>query len=185
MCRYNPCLNPNCQFKHVENQKRGNFEDKVWTSGEGTDASNATASKSDRFADFSRQSEGQAEELIIPGRDNTAQQQEHLTGHFDVRRTAKGFGHEFQHKDFRCAFVSDDGDFGTRKARKELELDVYLCVLSILRPREDQVGSLNLMTRARFQLAISVPSCYPRGHSSDVKRGTGQDSARGQRRAAP
>ncbi|KAI6250455.1 Nuclear polyadenylated RNA-binding protein NAB2 [Erysiphe necator] len=32
MCKFNPCLNPSCTFKHIEGQKRGKFEDKVWTS---------------------------------------------------------------------------------------------------------------------------------------------------------
>ncbi|POS86315.1 hypothetical protein EPUL_000766 [Erysiphe pulchra] len=31
MCKFNPCLNPACTFKHIEGQKRGKFEDKVWT----------------------------------------------------------------------------------------------------------------------------------------------------------
>jgi hypothetical protein len=61
-CRYNPCLNPSCPFKHVEGQKRGKFEDKVWTAGEG----NGAASKSERFAGFSAQ-DGAEEELILPG----------------------------------------------------------------------------------------------------------------------
>ena len=30
-CRYNPCTRPDCPFKHAEGQKRGKFEDKVWT----------------------------------------------------------------------------------------------------------------------------------------------------------
>lgn len=34
MCKFNPCLNPKCTFKHVDGQKRGKFEDKVWVSGE-------------------------------------------------------------------------------------------------------------------------------------------------------
>lgn len=29
-CKFNPCLNPACAFKHEEGQKRGKFEDKVW-----------------------------------------------------------------------------------------------------------------------------------------------------------
>lgn len=29
-CRFNPCLNPNCPYKHAEGQK-GAFSDKVWT----------------------------------------------------------------------------------------------------------------------------------------------------------
>ncbi|CAG8973093.1 hypothetical protein HYALB_00007570 [Hymenoscyphus albidus] len=35
MCKFNPCLNPTCTFKHVDGQKRGKFEDKVWVAGEG------------------------------------------------------------------------------------------------------------------------------------------------------
>ncbi|PLN77218.1 putative nuclear polyadenylated RNA-binding protein Nab2 [Aspergillus taichungensis] len=31
-CRFNPCLNPNCPYKHAEGQ-RGGFSDKVWTPG--------------------------------------------------------------------------------------------------------------------------------------------------------
>ena len=30
LCRFNPCLNPQCLFKHAEGQKRGVFGDKVW-----------------------------------------------------------------------------------------------------------------------------------------------------------
>jgi nuclear polyadenylated RNA-binding protein NAB2 len=29
-CKFNPCLNPLCAFKHEEGQKKGKFEDKVW-----------------------------------------------------------------------------------------------------------------------------------------------------------
>ncbi|KAF7588742.1 hypothetical protein BBP40_005268 [Aspergillus hancockii] len=32
-CRFNPCLNPSCPYKHAEGQ-RGAFTDKVWTSGQ-------------------------------------------------------------------------------------------------------------------------------------------------------
>ncbi|KAL9127839.1 MAG: hypothetical protein Q9217_003358 [Psora testacea] len=31
MCKFNPCLNPDCPYKHAEGQKRGKFGDKVWT----------------------------------------------------------------------------------------------------------------------------------------------------------
>ena len=31
MCKYNPCLNPDCVYKHAEGQKRGKYGDKVWT----------------------------------------------------------------------------------------------------------------------------------------------------------
>lgn len=30
-CKFNPCLNPGCVYKHAEGQKRGKFGDKVWT----------------------------------------------------------------------------------------------------------------------------------------------------------
>jgi hypothetical protein len=63
VCKYNPCSRPACPFKHVEGQKRGNFQDKVWTA-DGAEGSNG---KAERFADFNKQNEGQAEELILPG----------------------------------------------------------------------------------------------------------------------
>jgi len=57
MCKFNPCLNPACTFKHIEGQKRGKFEDKVWT------ADGAKKHVSERkFVD-----EDKPEELIIPG----------------------------------------------------------------------------------------------------------------------
>jgi hypothetical protein len=73
MCRYNPCLNANCVYKHADGQKRGKFEDKVWTAnGEGFDREAAMrdegAGKSDRFQGL-KQGETAEEELILPGRD--------------------------------------------------------------------------------------------------------------------
>ncbi|KAF2160610.1 hypothetical protein M409DRAFT_70350 [Zasmidium cellare ATCC 36951] len=74
MCRYNPCLNPSCMFKHADGQKRGKFEDKVWTSnGGGEDGSSG---KADRFADFAKQTENGEEELVLPGQSNGQQQQQ-------------------------------------------------------------------------------------------------------------
>lgn len=58
VCRYNPCLNQNCPYKHEAGQKRGKFEDKVWTPGD----------KAERFADFKK--EDGPEELILPGQAN-------------------------------------------------------------------------------------------------------------------
>lgn len=58
VCRYNPCLNQACPYKHEAGQRRGKFEDKVWTPGE----------KTERFAGF-KTDEG-VEELIIPGQEN-------------------------------------------------------------------------------------------------------------------
>ena len=34
MCRFNPCLNPTCPYKHAEGQSRGKFGDKVWVANE-------------------------------------------------------------------------------------------------------------------------------------------------------
>jgi hypothetical protein len=72
MCRYNPCKNPNCVYKHADGQKRGNFEDKVWTAnGEGFDREAAMRDegngKSDRFQGL-KEGETAEEELILPGR---------------------------------------------------------------------------------------------------------------------
>ncbi|USW56213.1 Putative nuclear polyadenylated RNA-binding protein Nab2/ZC3H14 [Septoria linicola] len=58
VCRYNPCLNQTCPYKHEAGQKRGKFEDKVWTPND----------KAERFADF--KTEEGAEELILPGQSN-------------------------------------------------------------------------------------------------------------------
>jgi len=70
-CRYNPCTRPDCPFKHAEGQKRGKFEDKVWTPADGAPTSEGGEgnSKSDRFAGL-KNNEGQEEELILPGQQN-------------------------------------------------------------------------------------------------------------------
>lgn len=60
-CKFNPCLNPSCTYKHAEGQKRGAFEDKTWIPGSG---SNEHVSER-KFAD-----ESVEEELIIPGASN-------------------------------------------------------------------------------------------------------------------
>jgi len=57
MCKFNPCLNPTCAFKHEEGQKRGKFDDKVWVAGGKEHVSER------KFVD---ESEG-VEELIVPG----------------------------------------------------------------------------------------------------------------------
>jgi hypothetical protein len=57
MCKFNPCLNPSCVYKHVDGQKRGKFEDKVWV------ANGAKEHVSERkFVDEN----GMEEELIKP-----------------------------------------------------------------------------------------------------------------------
>lgn len=59
-CKYNPCLNRSCPFKHAEGQK-GAFSDKVWKA-DGTE-SNRTEHVSERkFVD----DDGKEEELIKP-----------------------------------------------------------------------------------------------------------------------
>ena len=64
MCRYNPCTNAHCTFKHAEGQKRGKFDDKVWTANGGE--------KTDRFAGLSNHNEGD-EELIRPNPQNNGE----------------------------------------------------------------------------------------------------------------
>lgn len=55
-CRFNPCLNPNCPYKHVEGQRRGTFGDKVWVA----DQQKEHVSER-RFVDNEA-----AEELVVP-----------------------------------------------------------------------------------------------------------------------
>ncbi|RMY74652.1 hypothetical protein D0863_03083 [Hortaea werneckii] len=81
-CRYNPCTRPDCPYKHAEGQKRGKYEDKVWTANGGDGGSHLAggepmdhAGKSDRFAEL-KENEGQAEELILPGGANAAEGQQ-------------------------------------------------------------------------------------------------------------
>lgn len=57
MCKFNPCLNPTCAFKHEEGQKRGKFDDKVWVA----DGTKEHVSER-KFVD-----EDGNEELILPG----------------------------------------------------------------------------------------------------------------------
>ena len=81
-CRYNPCTRPDCPYKHAEGQRRGKFEDKVWTpngggadhfaGGEPMDDSVGANGKSGRFSEL-KESEGLGEELILPGQQNGEQ----------------------------------------------------------------------------------------------------------------
>ncbi|KAK1149155.1 hypothetical protein N8T08_006375 [Aspergillus melleus] len=70
-CKFNPCLNPSCPYRHEEGQ-RGAFSDKVWTAGE--DKSHVSERKF--VAD-----EGVAEELIKPDgpAEGSSQTQEIIT----------------------------------------------------------------------------------------------------------
>jgi hypothetical protein len=64
MCKFTPCTNFRCPYKHAEGQKK-TFKDKVWVAGKnGDDASKEHVSER-KFVD----EEGE-EELIIPGKVN-------------------------------------------------------------------------------------------------------------------
>ncbi|KAF2859478.1 hypothetical protein K470DRAFT_219136 [Piedraia hortae CBS 480.64] len=68
VCRYHPCKRADCPYKHAENQK-GTFEDKVWIAGgEPRDEPSGTAN---RFQEL-KNTEGNAEELVLPGSDEMA-----------------------------------------------------------------------------------------------------------------
>ncbi|KAK3111577.1 oxygen-dependent protoporphyrinogen oxidase [Teratosphaeriaceae sp. CCFEE 6253] len=67
-CRYNPCTRRECPFKHAAGQKRGGFEDRVWTAeGDGSSGLGGEEGlgKMGRFAGLGEGAEG--EELILPG----------------------------------------------------------------------------------------------------------------------
>lgn len=56
-CKFNPCLNPTCHYKHAEGQKRGAFSDKVWKASEEQEHVSER-----KFIDH----EADGEELIVP-----------------------------------------------------------------------------------------------------------------------
>ncbi len=58
MCKFNPCLNAQCPYKHAEGQKRGVFGDKVWTA-DGDEKQHVSERK---FVD----DEMGEEELVVP-----------------------------------------------------------------------------------------------------------------------
>jgi hypothetical protein len=62
VCKYNPCTNPKCIFKHPPGHKRGKFQDKVWTA----DKEHVSERK---FVD-----ENGPEELIVPGSEGMSQE---------------------------------------------------------------------------------------------------------------
>lgn len=59
-CRFNPCLNPTCPYKHAEGQKRGVFNDKVWTADGGQEKDEHVSDR--KFVD----DRIDGEELIVP-----------------------------------------------------------------------------------------------------------------------
>jgi hypothetical protein len=60
-CKFNPCMNARCPFKHVEGQ-RGSYADKVWTA-DGSEQKEENNHVSERYKDFNVAGE---EELIKP-----------------------------------------------------------------------------------------------------------------------
>ncbi|MCJ1399261.1 hypothetical protein MMC11_002463 [Xylographa trunciseda] len=60
-CRFNPCLNPSCVYKHDEGQKRGKFDDKVWQAEGSQEREHVSERK------FVIDDEAGEEELIVPG----------------------------------------------------------------------------------------------------------------------
>ncbi|KAJ6127265.1 hypothetical protein N7523_002877 [Penicillium sp. IBT 18751x] len=67
-CKFNPCMNPNCPYKHAEGQ-RGAFNDKVWTPNGGTHVSER------KFVD----GEEGTEELIKPEAETDGSQAQEMT----------------------------------------------------------------------------------------------------------
>lgn len=67
-CKFNPCMNPTCPYKHAEGQ-RGAFNDKVWTPNSGTHVSER------KFVD----SEEGTEELIKPEASTDGSQGQEMT----------------------------------------------------------------------------------------------------------
>ncbi|KAI1394227.1 uncharacterized protein F4822DRAFT_42100 [Hypoxylon trugodes] len=64
MCKYKPCTNRYCAYKHEEGQ-RGTFQDKVWTAEGGTEHVSER-----KFVDNTA-----GEELLVPGGENGAAQE--------------------------------------------------------------------------------------------------------------
>lgn len=63
-CKFNPCLNVSCIYKHDEGQKRGAFDDKVWVAIGSEEKEHVSERK------FVVADEDEEEELIVP--DNSA-----------------------------------------------------------------------------------------------------------------
>ncbi|KAI9694271.1 MAG: hypothetical protein M1820_009074 [Bogoriella megaspora] len=67
MCKFNPCTNPVCAFKHEEGQKRGKFEDKVWVAGQnGGEGDGGEGKEHVSERKFVAEENGE-EEFIVPG----------------------------------------------------------------------------------------------------------------------
>ena len=71
-CKFNPCLNASCPYKHEEGQKRGTYNDKVWIADEGQERGHVSERK---FVD----DDTAEEELIVPGNHSLADQPSSLS----------------------------------------------------------------------------------------------------------
>ena len=65
-CKYNPCLNKTCLYKHAEGQKRGKFGDMVWT----PDKEKAKAQGQSHVSERKFIADDGEEELIVPAGDD-------------------------------------------------------------------------------------------------------------------
>jgi hypothetical protein len=65
-CKYNPCLNARCPFKHSEGQQRGKYVDRVWTKEQGEGAEGMEHVSERKFVE----DENAEEELIKPGKED-------------------------------------------------------------------------------------------------------------------
>ncbi|KAL8678472.1 MAG: hypothetical protein Q9186_005176 [Xanthomendoza sp. 1 TL-2023] len=61
MCKFNPCLNAACPYKHADGQRKGAFGDKVWTADGDQEKEHVSERK---FIDGDM-----AEELVVPSND--------------------------------------------------------------------------------------------------------------------
>lgn len=72
MCKFNPCTNRNCTYKHVEGQKKL-FQDRVWIANKD---GNGSGEKKEHVSERKFVDEDAAEELIIPGQTQETGQEE-------------------------------------------------------------------------------------------------------------
>ena len=82
-CKFNPCLNPSCPYKHEEGQKRGKFGDMVWRAdGQGKDEG---SEKKEHVSERKFIADGpEAEELIVPGNQGEMGREESLDADITV-----------------------------------------------------------------------------------------------------
>jgi len=67
-CKYNPCLNPQCPYRHEDGQKKGPFRDKVWKAGREEPDEHVSERKYVT-------EDGEEEELIVPANQDVGSSQ--------------------------------------------------------------------------------------------------------------